>query len=159
MGPETPLRVAAPTDGPAVTRLVAGFRDFLGGTSPDNAGIEAAVSRLLDDRMTEFLLIGSPEAGFAQSRFRLSVWTGTEDAWLEDLFVEPSARGRGYGRSLVEATIARARARGCDRIQLDCNRDNEAGIRLYESLGFRPVHNPAKWGESPDLFFTLPIDP
>lgn len=159
MGPETPLRVAAATDVSTVTRLVAGFRDFLGNDSPDEAAIEAVVSRLIDDRTTEFLLIGDPEAGFAQSRFRLSVWTGTEDAWLEDLFVEPTARGNGYGRSLVEASIARARARGCGRIQLDCNRDNEAGIRLYESLGFTPIHNPAKWGESPDLFFTLPIDP
>ncbi|MFA9400515.1 MAG: GNAT family N-acetyltransferase [Acidobacteriota bacterium] len=158
MGPETPLRLAAPTDLAAVTGLIAAFRDFLGSARPDNAAIEATVATLIDDRSTEYLLIGDPETGFAQSRFRLSVWTGTEDAWLEDVFVEPGARGGGLGRTLVEAAVERARARGCGRIQLDCNRDNEAAIRLYKSLGFTPIHNRQKWGDSPDFFFTLPLE-
>ncbi|MGK2956663.1 MAG: GNAT family N-acetyltransferase [Solirubrobacterales bacterium] len=155
MGPETPLRIAGPSDLPAVTRLVGGFRDFLGSTGPDNAELEVTISQLLGDRSTEFLLIGDPETGFAQIRFRLSVWTGSEDAWLEDVFVLEEARGEGRGRTLVTAAIERARARGCRRIQLDANRDNEAAVKLYESLGFAPVHNEAKWGKAPDHFFTL----
>lgn len=157
MGPETPLRVAGPTDVGAVTGLIAGFRDYLGGGSPDDAAIEAVVSTLIGDRSTEYLLIGDPEAGFAQIRYRLSVWTGNEDAWLEDLFVRPGDQGNGFGRALVEASVGRARSRGCGRIQLDCNRDNEAAVRLYESAGFVPIHNPQKWGEAPDFFYTLPI--
>ncbi|HNC14421.1 MAG TPA: GNAT family N-acetyltransferase [Solirubrobacterales bacterium] len=121
MGPETPLRIAGPADIGPVTRLIAGFRDFLADDSPTNAEIEATVGVLLRDRSTEFLLVGDPEAGFVQTRFRLSVWTGNEDAWLEDLFVDESARGKGYGRTLVEAAVERARSRGCDRIQLDVN--------------------------------------
>lgn len=156
MGPETPLRIAGPADIAAVTRLVAGFRDFLGAAGPTNAEIEATVSVLIKDRSTEFLLIGEPEVGFAQLRFRLSVWTGVEDAWLEDVFVDGSARGHGYGRTLMEAAISRARARGCARIQLDANRENRAAVSLYESLGFATSHNPSKWGhEAPDLFYTL----
>ena len=93
-----------------------------------------------------------------QTRFRLSVWTGAEDAWLEDLFVEESARGKGYGRALVEAAVERARSRGCDRIQLDVNQANVNALKLYESCGFKPVHNPAKWGEAPDFFYTREID-
>ncbi len=157
MGPETPLRIAGPADVAPVTRLVAGFRDFLGDEGPTNAEIEATATLLLRDRATEFLLIGDPEVGFAQIRFRLSVWTGAEDAWLEDLFVDESARGEGHGRTLVEASIERARARGCDRIQLDVNEANEGALALYESCGFRPIHNPQKWGESPDYFFTREI--
>ena len=157
MGPETPLRIAGPSDVAPVTRLIAGFRDFLGDGSPTNAEIEATVSVLLRDRSTEFLLIGDPEAGFAQTRFRLSVWTGSEDAWLEDLFVEESARGEGYGRMLVEAAVERARSRGCGRIQLDVNEANEAALALYESCGFRPIHNPEKWGEAKDYFYTREI--
>ncbi len=154
MGPETPLRIAGPADVATVTRLVAGFRDFLDSSGPTNAEIEATVSVLVKDRSTEFLLIGEPEVGFAQVRFRLSVWTGTEDAWLEDIFVDEAARGNGYGRILLEATIARARARGCARIQLDANRENVAAVKLYESIGFAASHNPAKWGDAPDLFYT-----
>jgi len=155
MGPETPLRIAGPSDLAATVRLIGGFRDFLGSTGPNNAELEVSVSELLGDRSTEFLLVGSPEVGYAQVRFRLSVWTGTEDAWLEDVFVEPEARGGGHGRTLVEAAVQRARARGCRRIQLDANQDNTEAVKLYESIGFVPVHNPAKWGDSPDLFYNL----
>jgi len=158
MGPETPLRIAGPTDVGPVTELVAGFRDFLDDTSPTNAEIEATASILLRDRATEFLLIGDPECGFVQTRFRLSVWTGNEDAWLEDLFVEESARGEGHGRTLVRAAIERARSRGCDRIQLDVNQANSGAMALYESCGFVPFHNPQKWGETPDFFLTHVID-
>jgi len=155
VGPETPLRIAGPTDLTVVTRLIGGFRDFLGSDGPNNAELEITVARLLGERSTEFLLIGDPEVGFAQVRFRLSVWTGSEDAWLEDVFVEETARGEGHGRTLVAAAIQRARSRGCGRIQLDANRDNGPAVKLYESLGFRPVHNEAKFGDSPDFFFTL----
>jgi ribosomal protein S18 acetylase RimI-like enzyme len=158
VGPETPLRIAGPTDIAALTRLLGGFRDFLGSTGPSNAELEITVGRLLDDRATEFVLIGDPEAGFAQIRYRLSVWSGKEDAWLEDVFVDESARGNGHGRTLVTAAIQRARSRGCARIQLDANRDNGPAIKLYESLGFRASHNPAKFGDSPDYFYTLNLD-
>ncbi len=157
MGPETPLRIAAPSDVSPLVRLIGGFRDFLGSTRPNNAELEMTVSELLGDRSTEFLLVGDPETGYAQIRFRLSVWTGTEDAFLEDVFVDESARGKGHGRLLVAASIERARSRGCHRIQLDANQKNLEAVKLYESLGFRPVHNPAKWGDTPDFFYTLEL--
>ncbi len=155
MGPETPLRIAGPTDLSAVTALVGGFRDFLGSSGPNNAELEVTVAQLLDERSTEFLLIGEPPVGFVQLRFRLSVWTGTEDAWLEDAYVDEASRGHGHGRTLVAAAVDRARSRGCKRIQLDVNQDNEPAIKLYESIGFAPIHNQAKFGDSPDYMFTL----
>jgi len=157
MGPETPLRIAGPTDLAAVTGLVAGFRDFLKSDGPNKAELEITIAQLLADRMTEFLLIDEPPVGFIQLRFRLSVWTGTEDAWLEDAFVQEAARGEGHGRTLVAAAINRARSRGCQRIQLDVNQDNGPAIKLYESLGFAPVHNQGKFGDSPDYMFTLTL--
>jgi GNAT superfamily N-acetyltransferase len=157
MGPETPLRIAGPSDVGVVTGLVGDFRDFLEARSPANAEIEAAVSALIGDRHTEYLLVGSPEAGFAQLRFRLSVWSGTEDAWLEDVFVQESARGEGFGRALVEAAIERARSRGCSRIQLETNQNNRNAIALYEAAGFNACHLPAFWKGAPDICFTREI--
>ena len=72
-----------------------------------------------------------------QLRFRHAVWTGTDDAHLEDLFVSEDARGSGIGRELVEAAMERARERGAARILLDTNEANEAALRLYASVGFR----------------------
>jgi GNAT superfamily N-acetyltransferase len=157
MGPETPLRIAGPSDIGTVTGLIADFRDFLEAETPANAEIEAVVSTLIDDRQTEYLLIGDPEAGFAQVRFRLSVWNGTEDAWLEDVFVREEARGNGYGRTLVEAAIERARTRGCSRIQLETNQNNKAAIALYEAVGFNACHLPEFWEGAPDICFTREI--
>lgn len=153
MGPELPVRVAPAGEAGEVARLIAGFRSYYGEEMPTDEVILATVERLMGDAGTEFLLAGEPAAGVAQLRFRLSVWTGVEDAWLEDVFVEPAARGSGAGRALVEASIERARRRGCLRIQLDANEANEVAVGLYRSLGFESG-SPARWEGARDLYFT-----
>ena len=97
-----------------------------------------SVEQLIVDPNTEFLLaaLGDPATGVCQLRFRHSVWTSSEDCWLEDLFVEEGARGKGLGRALVNAACERASERGAQRIELDTNESNAGAIALYESLGF-----------------------
>jgi GNAT superfamily N-acetyltransferase len=136
LAPDPKARLAGPRDEAEVASLISGFRDFYDESEPDDNQIERMVAELLGDRSTEFLLVGEPAVGVAQLRFRPSVWTGAEDAWLEDLFVVDEARRGGAGRALVQGCVGRARARGCKRIQLDANERNEAALALYESLGF-----------------------
>ena len=50
--------------------------------------------------------------------------------------------------------MARARHRGCHRVQLDANERNEGAIALYRSLGFESG-SPARWDGARDLYFTL----
>ena len=69
-------------------------------------------------------------------RYRWSVWTSAPDCWFEDLWVREPARRAGFGKRLVEAVLERARDRGCRRVELDVNADNEAGLALYGSCGF-----------------------
>jgi ribosomal protein S18 acetylase RimI-like enzyme len=147
------VRLAGTGDTEDVVRLIAGFRDYYGEQRPDEAAIRAVVERLLPDPGTEFLLAGDPPSGVAQLRFRDSVWTGVEDAWLEDLFVDPDARRAGVGRALTEACLERARARGCRRIQLDANEHNEPALELYASLGFRSGAA-ERWDGGRDLYLT-----
>jgi ribosomal protein S18 acetylase RimI-like enzyme len=113
-----------------------GFRNWQGRSDPADDVIEGTVRQLLADPSTEFLLGGSPSAGVCQLRYRLSVWTGTDDCCLEDLFVETDVRGSGLGRELVEAALERARERGCARIVLDANEANAPALALYRSVGF-----------------------
>jgi GNAT superfamily N-acetyltransferase len=153
LGPEIPVRIAPPREAEAVARLLGGFRDYYGESEPADPALLATVRLLLTDPSTEFLLAGEPARGVAQVRFRLSVWTGVEDAWLEDLFVEPGAREAGLGRALAEACIERARRRGCGRIQLDSNESNEAAAALYASLGFESG-SPVRWDGARDLYMT-----
>ena len=128
------MRVAGDGDAAEVARLIAGFRDYYGESEPGDELIARMVAELLPDEETEFLLAGEPAVGVAQVRFRRSVWTGTDDAWLEDLFVAEDARRAGAGRALLQACIERARARGCQRIQLDANERNERALPLLSLI-------------------------
>ena len=136
------VRLASQDDAADVARLMIGFRDWQGRTAPADDVIESTVRQLLAEPNTEFLLGGSPAVGVCQLRYRLSVWTGTDDCCLEDLFVVDEARGSGVGRALVEAAVKRARERGCTRIELDVNEANPAALALYESLGFEGWSDP-----------------
>jgi GNAT superfamily N-acetyltransferase len=148
-----PVRLAGPEDAGVLASLVGTFRDWYGEDAPGDARILRSVERLLDDDGTEFLIAGEPPAAFAQLRFRHSLWTGADDAWLEDLYVDADARRAGLGRALVEACVERARERGCRRIQLDCNERNRAALALYESLGFSAAQ-PRRWQGGRDLNLT-----
>src|SRR3954453_22502856 len=104
------------------------FRDHLRLTAPSDAEMRAGVERLLGDPGTEFLL-GAPDddapaAGVVQLRFRYGVWRAGGDCLLENLYVYESARGAGLGHALVAATLDRARARECRRVELDVNESN-----------------------------------
>ncbi len=132
-----------------VSRLLLAFRDWFHSEEPSGESMAASVELLICDRATEYLLgsveKGAQPCGVCQLRFRHSVWTGRPDCWLEDLYVEEHARGRGLGAALVTFACERASARGAQRIELDTNEDNTGAIALYESLGFSSaskVHGP-----------------
>jgi ribosomal protein S18 acetylase RimI-like enzyme len=130
----------------AVSRLIAAFRDWWGKDEPPLDQIRHTATLLLADPNTEFLLAAPAEdhdpAGVCQLRYRLSVWTGADDCWLEDLYVEDAARGAGLGQALVAESLERARARGCRRIELDVNEQNTDALAFYERLGFTTEPKP-----------------
>ena len=138
---------------------MAAFRDHLRLSEPTDEEMRHGVDRLLRDPETEFLLAeaeaGAPPAGVAQLRFRYGVWRAGGDCLLEDLYVDQAARGAGLGHALVAATLDRARARGCRRVELDVNEANDTAIRLYESAGFSATAN--SYGAR-DLYMRLHVD-
>lgn len=126
--------------------MIAAFRDWWGKDEPELEQIRATTATLLEDPNTEFLLAATdgdqPAAGVCQLRYRLSVWTGADDCWLEDLYVDDEARGTGLGRALVTAAAERAAARGCRRMELDVNEQNTAALAFYEQVGFTTEPKP-----------------
>jgi ribosomal protein S18 acetylase RimI-like enzyme len=131
--------VAGPDEAEAVARLVIAFRDHMGKDWPSDNAMLAGVERLIEDGASVFLLASpdadSPPSGMCQLRFRHSLWTASPDCWLEDLYVEESARRRGVGDALVRLALAVAAERGARRIELDVSEPNEAARALYERHG------------------------
>ena len=138
--------LAGPDEADTVARLLIGFRDHYGRSEPPDDSFHSGVARLMSDPATEYLLAAaSPEAepsGVCQLRYRHSLWTASEDCWLEDLYVEERARRAGLGEALVACAIERARARGCGRVELDVSESNRAAWALYERMGFSPGYKP-----------------
>lgn len=144
---------AEPHEAETVARLLVGFRDYYGRDWPSANAMLATVERLIEQPDVDYLLASpdddAPPAAVCQLRYRLSVWTAAPDCWLEDLFVEEHTRGAGLGAALVEAAMARARERGCRRIELDTNEENTAALALYHRFGFSER---AKGAGGRDLF-------
>src|SRR5204863_5629294 len=91
-----------------------GLRKVLFGTQP-------AASVLLAHEASE-------PVGFAVYFFNFSTWLGRPGLYLEDLFVQPEKRGRGYGRALLVRLAQIARRRGCGRMEWAVPDWNEPAI-------------------------------
>src|SRR5436189_3064179 len=77
--------------------------------------------------------------GFAVYFFNFSTWLGRPGLYLEDLFVKPEARGRGYGRALLVELAKIARDRRCGRMEWAVLNWNEPAIKFYRALGAKPM--------------------
>lgn len=86
-----------------------------------------------------FALEDGVEVGFALFFHNFSTFLGRAGLYLEDLFVKPVYRGRGYGKGLL-ATLAKiALERGCGRLEWVCLDWNKPSIDFYKSLGAVPM--------------------
>jgi GNAT superfamily N-acetyltransferase len=77
--------------------------------------------------------------GFAVFFHNFSTWLGLPGLYLEDLFVKPEHRGKGYGRALLIELAKIARARGCGRLEWAVLDWNEPAIQFYRKLGAKPM--------------------
>jgi GNAT superfamily N-acetyltransferase len=64
---------------------------------------------------------------------------GRPGLYIEDLFVDESCRGRGFGRALLLYVARLAKERGCGRLEWSVLDWNEPAIRFYEKLGAVPM--------------------
>ena len=77
--------------------------------------------------------------GFAVFFYNFSTWLGRPGLYLEDLFVRPEDRGKGYGRALLIDLAKIARERGCGRMEWAVLNWNEPAIEFYRKLGANPM--------------------
>jgi len=77
--------------------------------------------------------------GFALFFHNFSTFVGNPGLYLEDLYVKPEARGRGYGKALLARLARIARDRNCGRFEWSVLDWNEPSIQFYKSLGAVPL--------------------
>ena len=130
------IRLATAADAPSFGRLLHAFNAEFGDPTPDAGTIAERAAPLIESGEVTVLFVGEAPDGFAQLRFRPSLYTGALDAYLEELYVVPHRRGQGLGRALLEAAMEHARERGAARIDLNTSVSDVAARALYESAGF-----------------------
>ena len=82
--------------------------------------------------------------GMAALSFVYPLEHGGRSSWLEELYVEPAARGRGIGTRLLRAALHAAAASGAVAVDLEVDADHRRVAGLYAREGFRPLAR-ARW--------------
>ena len=86
-----------------------------------------------------FVCDGDKEVGFALFFHSFSTFLGKAGIFLEDLFVLPEYRGKGYGKTLLKRLAQITVERGCGRLEWNCLDWNQPSIDFYRSLGAVPM--------------------
>lgn len=86
-----------------------------------------------------FAVEDGAEVGFALFFHNFSTFLGRSGVYLEDLYVKPECRGKGYGKAILKKLAAIAAERGCGRLEWWCLDWNKPSIDFYLSLGAEPM--------------------
>ncbi|MBR5459353.1 MAG: GNAT family N-acetyltransferase [Clostridia bacterium] len=102
-----------------------------------------------------FALEDGREVGFALFFHNFSTFLGRAGIYLEDLFVKPEYRGKGYGKGLIKKLAQIAVERGCGRLEWSCLDWNTPSIEFYKSLGAVPMEDWTVYRVTGDTLTTL----
>ena len=110
------------------------------------ADLVVATSEMLEEEIFEkrkaevlFVMENGREVGFALFFHNFSTFLGRAGLYLEDLFVLPEFRGKGYGKATLKKLAQIAVERGCGRFEWWCLDWNRPSIDFYLSLGAEPM--------------------
>jgi len=137
------IRPARVEDVPIILQLIRDLATYERAPDMVIATKEQLVDVLFGERpVAEVLLAFEAESpvGFAVYFYNFSTWLGRPGLYLEDLFVKPEKRGKGYGRALLVELAKIARDRGCGRMEWAVLDWNEPAIKFYQTLGAKPMN-------------------
>ncbi len=130
------IRTARPDDEAQWRRLWRGYTEFYETRLPER--VTAATWRRIVAPEPAILCRFAEEQGrllgFSHSLLHEGTFVQAPICYLEDLFVDPAARGRGVGRALIADLVAMASHRGWSRLYWQTRADNLAARRLYDAF-------------------------
>jgi GNAT superfamily N-acetyltransferase len=138
------IRNATPEDVPEIVRLIRALADYEKLSDEVLATEEQLRESLFGPRPaaeTVLAWLDGRAIGFAVFFSNYSTFRGRAGLYLEDLFVEPAQRGRGYGKALLRHVARLAVERGCERMEWSVLDWNTPAIKFYRGLGARPLED------------------
>jgi GNAT superfamily N-acetyltransferase len=136
------IRPARVEDVPVILQLIRGLATYERAPDEVTATEEQLVDVLFGERPAAEVLLAFEEqspVGFAVFFHNFSTWLGRPGLYLEDLFVNPEKRGKGYGRAMLVELAKIARDRECGRLEWAVLDWNEPAIKFYRALGAKPM--------------------
>ncbi|BFK87919.1 GNAT family N-acetyltransferase [Pseudoflavonifractor gallinarum] len=141
MKKELAFRSATREDVPLILQFIRELADYekmLHEVVADEATLEEWI---FDRQKAEvlFALVDGNEIGFALFFHNFSTFLGRAGIYLEDLYVKPEYRGKGYGKAILKRLASIAVERKCGRLEWWCLDWNQPNIDFYRSLGAEPM--------------------
>ena len=116
------IRQAEKSDVPTILHFIKGLAEY------EHISHEVVAT---EELLTESL--------FSENKVA-STFLGRKGIYLEDLFVDPDKRGKGYGKALLVSLAKQAVEEGCGRVEWSVLDWNEPSINFYKSLGAVPMY-------------------
>lgn len=137
MTEELCFRVAERNDVQTIMKFIKGLAEYERMENEVVATPELLEEWLFNQHIAEviFAVADGKEVGIALFFHNFSTFLGRGGIYLEDLFVLPEYRGRGYGKGLLKKLAEIAVKRGCGRLEWSCLDWNQPSIDFYLSLG------------------------
>ena len=138
---ELSFRFAVREDTPKILAFIRALAEYEQMADQVVASEELLERQLFDQNAAEvlFALEDGLEVGFALFFHNFSTFLGRAGLYLEDLYVLPEHRGKGYGKALLRQLARIALHRGCGRMEWWCLDWNRPSIDFYLSLGAEPM--------------------
>lgn len=138
---ELSFRFAQEADAPLILQFIrhlAEYEKMLDLVVADEALLADQLFRQKNAEVI-FAVENGVEVGFALFFHNFSTFLGRSGLYLEDLFVLPEYRGKGYGKAILKKLASIAMERGCGRMEWWCLDWNKPSIDFYLSLNAEPM--------------------
>lgn len=161
MADEVAFRSAARADVPLILAFIRELAEYEGMLDEVVADEETLETWVFDRHGAEviFALDAGVEVGFALFFHNFSTFLGRSGVYLEDLYVKPEWRGKGFGKALLRRLAQIALERGCGRLEWWCLDWNRPSIEFYLSMGAEPMSDWTVYRVAGDALRELAGDP
>ena len=136
------IRTGTEEDAPVIFSLIKELAEYEHLAHEVVASVDDIRKTLFGERPFAETLIGEYGGlpiSFALFFYNFSTFMGKPGIYLEDLYVQPEHRGKGFGSKMLAHIAALARERNCGRFEWSVLNWNTPAIRTYEKLGATPM--------------------